>query len=116
MRFFRKRTDEEEMEDLACRFTRFWYECDPYEFRDNMETGETLDEAIERASDYIYDELMKGNFDNLITMLKDADTGESPTLEEDRIALIRDVNFIRAKNTTVSKNILEPIRGKRRSR
>ena len=60
MRSKEERRDERVM-SVAWRLARFTEEADPYEFRDNLRMGESLEEGIQRAAFDTYSDLKGGN-------------------------------------------------------
>ncbi|MGI5952759.1 MAG: SNF2-related protein [Dysosmobacter sp.] len=63
--------------DLAAGLLRFYQEYDPYDYRDNMELGETDEDALASLEQQLHDpDLRKGILDTLQSFLDDTDPEE----------------------------------------
>ena len=62
--------------DLAQRVASMAEETDPYGFRDVMNTGETMHEALERFAGMAYEMLMTGRKEEILEMFWDDDYSE----------------------------------------
>ena len=63
--------------DLAAGLLRFYQEYDPYDYRDNMELGETDEDALASLEQQLHDpDLRRGILDTLQSFLDDTDPEE----------------------------------------
>lgn len=63
--------------DLAERLLHFYQEYDPYDYRDNMELGETDEDALEKLEQQLHDpDQCRGILDTLQSYLDDTDPEE----------------------------------------
>lgn len=62
----RKEKKAEKLMNLAYEVARLQETRDPYEFRDALETGETVEEGIDRAAKEAFIELLAGNYETVI--------------------------------------------------
>lgn len=107
------RLKERTLRNMAYRYVKLYEECDPYEFRDNLESWETIDDGIERMSEYVFGQMIDGEYGHLIDMLVEFDIEGLHELEAEREKVIygfRRLWFSTEKNN--SKTALKQ-RGKR---
>ena len=68
--------------DLAAGLLRFYQEYDPYDYRDNMELGETDEDALASLEQQLHDpDLRRGILDTLQSFLDDTDPEEEITAD-----------------------------------
>ncbi len=82
------RQSERAIRNLADSYVKIYEECDPYEFRDNLESWETIDDGIERMSEYVFGQMIDGEYGHLIDMLDDFDIEGLPELMAEREKVI----------------------------
>lgn len=107
------RLKERALRNMAHRYVTFYEKCDPYEFRDNLESWETIDDGIERMSEYVFGLMADGEYGKLVDMLDEFDIEGLHELEAEREEVIdglRRLWISTEKNN--SKNALKQ-RGKR---
>lgn len=82
------RLKERSLRNMAHRYVTFYEKCDPYEFRDNLESWETIDDGIERMSEYVFGKMSDGEYGELIDMLDEFDIEGLHELEAERQEII----------------------------
>ena len=82
------RLKERSLRNMAYRYVTFYEKCDPYEFRDNLESWETIDDGIERMSEYVFGQMSDGEYGKLIDMLDDLDFEGLPDMVVERQEII----------------------------
>jgi hypothetical protein len=95
------RTKEEKKEDrawkLAWRIARYFEDLDPYDFRDNLATGESVEEGIERTAADAYRLMRDGQWEflaeNVLERIADDESGD-PLAKEGR-AIAKEIEAVR---------------------
>ena len=72
MRTKDERRDERIM-SVAWRLARFTEEADPYEFRDNLRMGESVEEGVQRAAFGAFSDIKGGNCGRYVDWLEGFD-------------------------------------------
>lgn len=92
---------------LSDAIAEFLEEYDPYEFRDNLMTGETIGEGLTRVSKEILRDLDDRIFDQLIDIMEQFDDDMPSELEGTYRYIMHELRALNDSNPElISKNIL----------
>ena len=92
--------------DLARRIAAFSYDYDTYGFIDLMETGETLDEAVERLAHDTYRLMDSGDFDSVFSWVDENPPDEDSELRQEYLAISEELEEIMAiHGKTILRNL-----------
>ena len=104
---FGRRKAEHKRRELAYRIAYYMEDYDPYGFRDALETGETLEDGIEEAADYVLNEMLSGNYSQLIQDIDDPDL-DDPELRREMESIIEGLRKLQSLDSKqISKNHLK---------
>lgn len=107
---FGRHKAEHKQRELAYRIAYFMEDYDPYGFRDALETWESLEDGIDKAADYALEEMMSGNYSQLIQDINDPDLDE-PELRREMESIIEGLRKLQSLDAKlISKNHLKIIR------
>lgn len=105
---------EHKQRELAYRIAYYMEDYDPYGFRDAMETGQSLEDGIEEAADYVLKEMLSGNYSQLIQDICDPDL-DDPELRREMESIIEGLRKLESLDAKqISKNHLKLKRRKNR--
>lgn len=99
----------DELTRLSYDIAEFMEELDPYDFRDNLDTTETVYDGIERLAEEIRFDLESGDYDRLIDSLSLFDDDDiCPDLIDRFHGIMGELNRLKKRNSKlISKNLFK---------
>lgn len=92
---------------LSKQIAQFLEEFDPYEFRDNLQTSETVADGLLRVSKDILRDLDDGRFDEIMEDLEEFGDDLVPELSETYQSIMDELEDLKDSNPKlISKNVL----------